>query len=486
MDCSVLRRSFSGLLPSVPGAIAAAFLLVALAFPGSGMADTLIYGCVLSNLQEVPPNASTALGGGQFVIDTTANTMTYRIVYTGLSAAETAAHIHGYAAPGVNAGVVHPLPAGPVKTGMWNYPAADEASILAGMTYVNIHSAILGGGEIRGQIVPFNALLDGAQEVPPVATAGRGFGVFTIDTATNQLNYYVAFAGLSSAETAAHIHGFALQGTNAGVKQGLPLGNPKVGSWNYAEADEASILAGQCYVNIHTMNFPGGEIRGQVAPLVEPIDSRQEVPPTGSSAAGIALIALDVASDRLGYDIRFAGLSSAETAAHIHGFAPPGVNAGVQHPLPPGSPKLGVWTYPAGDEANVLSGLTYVNIHSTMFPGGEIRGQLANLSAFQPAAVADPEGAPVVAPLLRIAPNPFGTETAIHFGLAREALVTLDVVDVSGRVVRELVGGSLAAGEHVVAWDGRDAAGRPVASGVYFGRLNTTAGTTTLRITRVR
>ena len=314
----------------------------------------------------------------------------------------------------------------------------------------------------------------------------RGFGVFTINTATNQLNYYVAFVGLSSAETAAHIHGFALQGTNAGVKQGLPLGNPKIGSWAYAEADEQAILAGQCYVNIHTVNFPGGEIRGQMAPLVEPIDPRQEVPPTASTAAGIALIALDVATDRLGYDIRFAGLTSPETAAHIHGFAPPGANAGVQHPLAAGSPKLGVWNYPAASEADVLSGLTYVNIHTNMFPGGEIRGQLANLSAFQPAAVADPETAPVVAPLLRIAPNPFGTETAVRFGLARESAVVLEVVDVNGRVVRELVTGSLAAGEHVVAWDGRDAAGRPVASGVYFGRLATAAGTTTLRIARVR
>jgi hypothetical protein len=440
----------------------------------------------LSGVQEVPVNASTGLGGGQFVIDTAANTMTYRIVYTGLTTAETAAHIHGYAAPGVNGGVVHPLPAGTVKTGVWNYPAADEAAILGGMTYVNVHSMMFGGGEIRGQIVPFNAVLDGTQEVPPVATPARGFGVFMIDTAANQLNYYIGFTGLSSAETAAHFHGLAMQGANAGVKQALPAGNPKVGTWNYLEADEQGILTGQCYVNIHSMNFPGGEIRGQVVPIVEPIDRLQEVPPTATSAAGIGLLSLDVTTDRLGYDFRFAGLAGNETAAHIHGFAPPGANAGVLLPLAAGSPKLGVWNYPAADEASILNGLTYVNIHSAVNPGGEIRGQLANLSALQPAAVADPETAPVVAPLLRVSPNPFGAETAIRFALARESAVVLAVVDVNGRVVRELVAGSLAAGEHTYAWDGRDATGRPVANGVYMSVLDTPAGRNAMRITKVR
>jgi hypothetical protein len=205
-----------------------------------------------------------------------------------------------------------------------------------------------------------------------------------------------------------------------------------------------------------------------------------------STAAGIGLLALDIATDRLGYDFRFAGLTSAETAAHIHGFAPPGANAGVLLPLLAGSPKLGVWNYPAADEGNILNGLTYVNIHSMMFGGGEIRGQLANLSALQPAAVADPETAPVVAPLLRVSPNPFGTDTAIRFGLAHESPVVLAVVDVSGRVVRELVAGSLTAGEHTYSWDGRDAAGRPVASGVYLGVLETPAGKQTQRITKVR
>lgn len=329
---------------------------------------------LLNGMQEVPPNASVGFGAGRFFIDTQANTLTYYIVYSGLSAAETAAHIHGPADPGVNAGVLVGLPLGNVKTGVWNYPEAAEQDILNGRTYVNVHTSNFPGGEIRGQIVTMVADLDGNQEVPPVPTAGRGFGLFTVNTDTNTIRYYIAFGGLGAAETAAHIHGLAPHGVNAGVMIGLPLGSPKVGVANYNEADEKAILRGMTYVNVHSANFPGGEIRGQITPNLIPMDGTQEVPPVPSGAAGVQLLVLDEAGDRLTFDIRHNVAS--ETAAHFHGFAPPGVNAGVLFGLPAPAPrKLGTWAYAAAQEDNIRAGLTYTNIHSTAFPGGEVRGQ---------------------------------------------------------------------------------------------------------------
>jgi len=76
--------------------------------------------------------------------------------------------------------------------------------------------------------------------------------------------------------------------------------------------------------------------------------------------------------------------------------------------------------------------------------------------------------------LFQNVPNPFNPVTEIAFALPVPARVDVAVYDVSGRCVRHLVDGRLAAGRHAAVWDGRDAAGTPVASGVYFYRL--TAG----------
>jgi hypothetical protein len=85
------------------------------------------------------------------------------------------------------------------------------------------------------------------------------------------------------------------------------------------------------------------------------------------------------------------------------------------------------------------------------------------------------------------APNPFRAGTTLRFALAAPARVDLDVIDVRGRVVaRVLDQEPRFAGRHAVAWDGRDAAGRPVASGVYFLRLQAGEEQRTRKILRLR
>jgi flagellar hook assembly protein FlgD len=79
--------------------------------------------------------------------------------------------------------------------------------------------------------------------------------------------------------------------------------------------------------------------------------------------------------------------------------------------------------------------------------------------------------APAVFALAQNAPNPFTARTTIRFSVPREGPVSLKIYDVRGRLVRTLVEGPLPGGAHVVHWDGRDVAGRTLASGVYFYRL---------------
>jgi len=114
--------------------------------------------------------------------------------------------------------------------------------------------------------VKYSATLTAAAEVPPTDSTGSGSATMTLDTATHKITYTVTFSGFASAVTAAHIHGPAEAGKNAGVV--VPLGNnptsPIQGSATLTPEQEQQLAAGQYYVNIHSKNHPGGGIRGQL------------------------------------------------------------------------------------------------------------------------------------------------------------------------------------------------------------------------------
>jgi subtilisin-like proprotein convertase family protein len=84
-------------------------------------------------------------------------------------------------------------------------------------------------------------------------------------------------------------------------------------------------------------------------------------------------------------------------------------------------------------------------------------------------------------------PNPLAQETSIRFSLSRGDLPTqLEIIDVSGRIVRTLVDGTVNAGEHVQVWDGKDNLGSPVGAGVYFYRLRQGDDVATRKLLTVR
>jgi hypothetical protein len=160
------------------------------------------------------PNPVITTGTGVARLTLEGDTLTYHVTYEGLSGTATAAHIHGPAGPEVAAGVLVPLvPVGAFGSsgsleGSVTLTAEQKAALVGGQTYVNIHTAANGGGEIRGQAVPvvLKVSLSGAAERPnPVVTTGTGSGILTL--IGNQLTYDISYSGLSGAATAAHIHG---------------------------------------------------------------------------------------------------------------------------------------------------------------------------------------------------------------------------------------------------------------------------------------
>ncbi len=117
--------------------------------------------------------------------------------------------------------------------------------------------------------VTFKADLKGASEVPPNTTSGTGSVTMTFDPATKELTWNGSYSGLTGPVTAAHIHGPAEPGKNAGVvmwlsTKGQPFPSPFKGSAKLSDAQAGDLMAGQYYVNIHTAANPGGEVRGQL------------------------------------------------------------------------------------------------------------------------------------------------------------------------------------------------------------------------------
>lgn len=95
-------------------------------------------------------------------------------------------------------------------------------------------------------------------------------------------------------------------------------------------------------------------------------------------------------------------------------------------------------------------------------------------------------GLPGAVTFIGAVPNPFNPATNLKFSLPAEAEVELVLFDVSGRRIRSLVAGHMSAGSHAALWNGRDDAGRNVASGTYFARLTVGGISSVKSVTLVR
>jgi len=350
----------------------------------------------LSGVQEVPAVDTNASGIAAITLDEAGALITVHANSNRLSDA-SASHLHN-AFGGTN---------GPVEIGLtqdgsspehWfveqqSLDTAQLAAVLAGSTYVNVHSPANPGGEIRGQVIPDGIVfafgsLDGNQHVPVVATAAAGTFAVTVNTAAGTLIAHANTSGVDDS-TAAHLHdGYA--GTNGGVAVGLSQDPSDVAHWSAIDApiDAAQLAAlnsGRYYINVHTPANPGGEIRGQVAPpavevLFTNMSGGQEVPAVTSAANAIAASTVDLETGTVTVHVNASGAADA-TASHIH-LAYAGQNGGVLIPLLQDGADAGHWSASAAqlDDAGLASyraGQLYVNLHTPANPGGEIRGQIA-------------------------------------------------------------------------------------------------------------
>ena len=234
------------------------------------------------------------------------------------------------------------------------------------------------------------AKLTGDQEVPAVNTSAVGLASFTISDHRDSVNYNIVVNGLSGAITSVHIHD-AVAGINGGVVVNLTgniRGNQIIGTLAASEVS-ASFMAGllteKYYVNIHTADNPGGEIRGQLKlesdlGLYASLDTAQQNHSVVNKASGSAIFDISHDGKTLSYCVVTDSLSGNITAAHLHNGAF-GVSGGVALNLAAG---ISGTTLEGTIDISTLSTLVasmlskdiYLNVHTSANPNGEIRGQL--------------------------------------------------------------------------------------------------------------
>src|SRR6185312_3597753 len=101
----------------------------------------------LNGAEEVPPNNSTATGTATLLLSPDETTARVSLNFTGLSSAETLAHIHGPGAAGVIAPVLFPLPQGEFSDFEITLTPVDVQNLKSGLVYADVHSTAIPTGE---------------------------------------------------------------------------------------------------------------------------------------------------------------------------------------------------------------------------------------------------------------------------------------------------------------------------------------------------
>ncbi len=141
-----------------------------------------------------------------------------------------------------------------------------KSIVISGLSSIALAAFVAMPSPVFAEMVKMKADLKSSEEVPPNDSPGSGTADVTLDTDANKVSWTITHEGLTGDAAAAHFHGPAKVGENAPPVVDIST-NLMEGSADVSAEQLQMIREGNTYLNIHTAQYPDGEIRGQVLQL---------------------------------------------------------------------------------------------------------------------------------------------------------------------------------------------------------------------------
>lgn len=414
----------------------------------------------LNGMETIPMiMVSGAYGLGSFGLSMDNSKLNFKVICQGLTGTITSAKLYSGTTGmvGVEVANLTTFINGKIITGNIVPSAALLNNLLIGEVYLNITTTQNPTGELRAQLVnhkglTFDGILNGAQMVPPISTAGQGVCVLRFSPDLTTLYYDVVVDGVSSSIDYSHLHigNLGQPYDNSSVQVDFTPtinGNRIKGTkTNISALNKDRLLKSNLTLLIHTANHPQGEIRSQVVRYAREgftinMEGQQVVPAVTSAAYGSGIVSISRDEQNVHYNWVAGNLSATPTGSQFKNNAT-GQNGPVIYNMGTAMAVVGnnasadgFWKstdatpFLAANSAQFSADNVYLDIQNSAFPTGEIRGQVmddyvayllgtkSNLSNID----------------LLIYPNPTAGKLRISLPELKNSTAKIEVFDLLGR-----------------------------------------------------
>jgi hypothetical protein len=417
----------------------------------------------LTGQEAIPAVSGNAYGLGSFSLSLDKTKLSYRIICQNLTSAITGAMLH-FGAIGQTGTIADDLTAsvnGNIISGTLVPTSMMLDSLFARKIYLNITTATNPTGELRSQLInykglTFEAIIDGGQMVPAIASSGQGISLIRLSPTMDTLYYDAVMDNINTNIDYAHLHvgnaGFAygaLQVDFTSDINGHRIKGMKTGSGVSANTIKRLLISNLTFI-VHTVAYPNGEIRGAVIRyaregLTMNCTGSQVVSPVATPAYGSGIVSVGRGDDNIHYMWVVGGLSSVATGAHFnHNIV--GQNGPIIYDMSTfmsaqngDASAFGYWKstdsnpFLVSHSKQFQTDSIYLEITNALYPNGELRGQVVKGTIFY-APTSIVESAAVLFNV-SVYPVPAQNEMTIQYATNSSQVVRIQMTDMLGKLV---------------------------------------------------